>query len=129
MIKNSDNSVIIIDIGAIVNCTPRLENSHEKIEYFRVPVNDRDKSESDKQKIKLYLPQATAFIHINLTENKKVLVHCMSGITRSATVVVAYLMRYEKMTLNEAIVLVREKRPKALTNVRYIEALQEFSVN
>jgi protein-tyrosine phosphatase len=81
---------------------------------------------TDKQKIKVYINQAVAFIHAKLSEDKQVLVHCMSGITRSATVVVAYLMLHKQMSLDDAVNLVRSKRPKALTTVRYEQALMEL---
>ena len=38
------------------------------------------------------------------------LVHCMLGMSRSATVILMYLMRGEKMTLKEAWELVKNAR-------------------
>ncbi|CAG2117707.1 unnamed protein product, partial [Medioppia subpectinata] len=40
-----------------------------------------------------------------------VLVHCGAGISRSATIVVSYLMRELRMTLKESMAFVRTKRP------------------
>ena len=34
------------------------------------------------------------FIKENIAENKNILVHCFAGISRSAAVVIAYLIRY-----------------------------------
>jgi hypothetical protein len=62
-IKTSYEQVIDLNLSAVVNCTPKLENPQAHLEYFRVPVNDKDKSEKDLQKIKMYLDQAVEFIH------------------------------------------------------------------
>ena len=53
-------------------------------------------------------------------KNKRVLVFCYKGISRSATMVVAYLMRYKSMTKVEAITLVRNKRKGKFTRYSYI---------
>ena len=41
-----------------------------------------------------------------------VLVHCASGVSRSTSVVVAYLMKAQGLSAGDAYALVREKRPK-----------------
>ncbi|XP_051965130.1 dual specificity protein phosphatase 26-like isoform X2 [Xyrauchen texanus] len=50
------------------------------------------------------------FIHTALKEGGKILVHCHVGVSRSATVVLAYLMLKHNMTLVEAINTVKEGR-------------------
>lgn len=43
-------------------------------------------------------------------ENKKLLIHCMAGVSRSATVLTAYLIRHREMTFESALRLVRDAR-------------------
>jgi predicted protein tyrosine phosphatase len=43
-------------------------------------------------------------------QGKAVLIHCTAGISRSATVVIAYLMKYEGMTMTDAILFLKRKR-------------------
>ncbi|XP_077478649.1 dual specificity protein phosphatase 26 [Stigmatopora argus] len=50
------------------------------------------------------------FIHKALTKGGKVLVHCAVGLSRSATLVLAYLMIRQNLTLVEAIKTVKDHR-------------------
>ncbi len=45
------------------------------------------------------------------------LVHCVAGISRSATMVLAYLMKYLKMNLKDAHALVKSRRPLIRPNL------------
>ncbi len=56
--------------------------------------------------------ECIAFIDEALASGS-ILVHCMMGISRSATVVIAYLMHRDKITFKKAFDLVKEKRPCA----------------
>ena len=40
----------------------------------------------------------------------KILVHCREGVSRSATLVLAYLIKYQDMSLKDALTHVRSKR-------------------
>ncbi|XP_057213515.1 dual specificity phosphatase 29-like [Triplophysa rosa] len=57
-----------------------------------------------------YFSPAAEFIHTALGEKGKVLVHCHAGVSRSATIVLAYLMLKRNMHLVEAINTVKKKR-------------------
>lgn len=57
-----------------------------------------------------YFTEAANFIESALLSNGKVLVHCYQGISRSATLVLAFLMLKCEMTAQEAIKTVRSKR-------------------
>ena len=55
------------------------------------------------------------------------LVHCAAGVSRSATVVLGYLMRHRGMSLLQALLLVKRARPAVCPNLgffRYLRALE-----
>jgi rhodanese-related sulfurtransferase len=54
------------------------------------------------------------FIHAALQEDdRRILVHCQAGISRSSTMLIAYFMRYEEMTLDDAYRLLLDCRDVA----------------
>jgi protein-tyrosine phosphatase len=58
-------------------------------------------------------------------EKKGVLVHCVAGINRSATLLIAYLVERRGMSLIDAISLCFQKRPIILTNEAFAVSLVE----
>jgi protein-tyrosine phosphatase len=72
-----------------------------------------------------FFPQGIKFITDSLAESpdNKVLVHCFAGKSRSTTMVLAYLMEAQGMTLLEAYTLVKEKRPIVLPNMGFMVQL------
>ena len=58
--------------------------------------------------------------------NDKVFVHCAAGMSRSPTVVIAYLMWKRRLSLNDAINFVKKKRPEISPNLSFMKQLQMF---
>lgn len=54
------------------------------------------------------------------------LVHCHAGVSRSATIVVAYLMTYRKWSPSQGLEFVRGKRERAKPNANFWQQLHEF---
>ncbi|KAK9857158.1 hypothetical protein WJX84_001541 [Apatococcus fuscideae] len=63
-----------------------------------------------------HFPQCIAFIKRGLCSGGKVLVHCAMGISRSCTVMTAYLMSTESLSAEAALQQIREKRPICCPN-------------
>lgn len=75
------------------------------------------------------LPEAVATIHNWISkENEVVYVHCQSGISRSATVVIAYIMKHHGLNLIESYKLVFDARPVINPNDGFFYALQDYAV-
>ncbi|AMQ10636.1 dual specificity protein phosphatase [Brazilian marseillevirus] len=62
-----------------------------------------------------------------LKQNKRVLVHCMMGISRSATCVIAYLMLKKGMRLQDAYNLVKTQRSCIAPNPGFLHQLQNIN--
>ncbi|OWZ11767.1 hypothetical protein PHMEG_00015166 [Phytophthora megakarya] len=56
----------------------------------------------------------------------RILVHCNKGVSRSSSVVVAYLMKTRSMTFEQALAHVVERRSMANPNESFRRQLQEF---
>ncbi|XP_028810780.1 dual specificity protein phosphatase 16 [Denticeps clupeoides] len=89
--------------------------------FLRVPVND-----SFCEKILPWLDKSVEFIEKAKACNSRVLVHCLAGISRSATIAIAYIMKRMDMSLDEAYRFVKEKRPTISPNFNFLGQLLDF---
>jgi protein-tyrosine phosphatase len=69
--------------------------------------------------------EAIEFITQGLSQGH-VLVHCLYGISRSSTIVVAYLMQTMNIKLDEALEITTSKRPCADPNSGFARQLRKF---
>ena len=73
-----------------------------------------------------YLDSICDHIHTLRNAKCRVMVHCFMGISRSASIVIAYLIKYYNMTYDEAYKYVNERR-HVLPNTRFEKELREYS--
>jgi protein-tyrosine phosphatase len=108
-IIDSKNDEFIKDMDIIINCSKDIPFQNPNKKNIRIFVEDNlEKVEI----INLYrhLDKITKYMHTNLINGKKILVHCYAGKQRSASIVVAYLMRVCNIPLTHAIELLKSKR-------------------
>lgn len=72
-----------------------------------------------------YIAQVTQFIRQQIDNEKPVLVHCAMGMSRSVSMVMAYLIEFEGMSLPEAFQTVREGRTEAYPHEEMLRSLVE----
>lgn len=73
------------------------------------------------------LEAAILFIHRALhVENKSVLVNCAQGKSRSAAIVVAYIMTFQSISYDDALAQVKVKRKMAQPNRGFAKQLKEW---
>ena len=64
---------------------------------------------------------------LNFIEGKdKILIHCMAGVSRSSSFVIAYLMWNKKISYEDALNIVCNKRPNVFPNFGFREQLKMF---
>jgi len=112
-------------ITHIINITEEIPNTfegHWKFQYLRIEFPDNEKG---------YIPnvidEAFQFIDNAKNNNGKVLVHCRLGVSRSASLVIAYLLRtLTDKTLKEIYSDVLIKRPIVKPNPSFIKQLMHL---
>lgn len=57
-----------------------------------------------------HLDECADYIKSVIDEDGKILVHCSQGVSRSATAVIAYLIKYDKMNFQDAYKFLKDKR-------------------
>ncbi|XP_076020853.1 dual specificity protein phosphatase 26-like [Genypterus blacodes] len=85
----------------------RGPNIYEGMNITYMGIEARDSYDFD---MSVNFQKAADFIHRALSGGGKVLVHCFVGVSRSATLVLAYLMLKQNLTLVEAICAVKDNR-------------------
>jgi dual specificity MAP kinase phosphatase len=111
-------------IKYILNVTPNVPNTFENtstFKYLQIPITDHW-----SENLSAFFPKAIAFIDEARSQNSGVLVHCLAGISRSVTVVVAYLMHSLKLSLNDAYDYVKRCKPNISPNFNFMGQLLDF---
>ena len=109
-----------LGINTIINVAIELEHDYEDIKVYKYNLEDKHYF-----KITNFLDEITDLIHEKITSGKIVLIHCMAGKSRSASFVLAYLMKYKKMNLEEAYKFFCSKR-QVFPNNGFMRELVEF---
>jgi len=105
-----------LDIKAVVNAAEELPNFFEGDEALLVSYLKLAMADDPDQELECGLERALPFIAAALQEDKRVLVHCQMGRSRSVSVVLAHLMSTQGCGYDAALALVRRARPAAWPN-------------
>ncbi|KAJ3092624.1 hypothetical protein HK102_005116 [Quaeritorhiza haematococci] len=113
----------ILNMAAEVNYEARFSTCKDFV-IKRLPIEDN----SEIENLDLVLHEGIAFIaaaHAS-SPNAVVFVHCKAGKSRSAMVVLGYLMQHEHMSLQNAYNHVKKQRPDISPNIGFMLALMRF---
>lgn len=76
-----------------------------EFEFLHIQLTD-----SEEQSLDQALSLALRFIHLSILNGEKVVVHCNAGVSRSGSIVIAYIMAAYRLNFPKALSIVQEKR-------------------
>ena len=115
-------------ITSVINATSECKNWFQNdphIRYLQVRLLDTP----DERVMVEQIEAACMFIERSLRDGQGVLVHCLAGRSRSATIVLAYLITRRGMALADAYKFLKAKRPSISPNLGYMGFLLQISPN
>ncbi|XP_060563597.1 dual specificity protein phosphatase 14-like isoform X2 [Ruditapes philippinarum] len=111
-----------LGITNIVNCTMEIPNLKlPSVECVQIHVED-----TPSARLGMYFDRCADKIHQVHKSGGKILVHCVAGVSRSASLCMAYLMKYQRMTLDQSYYHIKKRRPVIHPNVGFWRQLIEF---
>lgn len=111
-----------LGITHIVNASPIVPCYHkDTLRYQLVGVYDAADAPIDA-----FFEPCNAFIDEGRAQGG-VLVHCYAGVSRSATLILAYLVGREGMAPKQALQRLREARPAAQPNAGFLRQLEAYA--
>jgi dual specificity phosphatase 12 len=109
-------------ITHIVQCTEGGHPFQEEFTYMKIEAGD-----SEDFQMCEHFASSFEFIEQALSnENNAVFVHCAAGASRSATIVIAYIMKKLSLPYTAALKYVQNKRPIVQPNEGFLQQLQQY---
>ncbi|CAH3016034.1 unnamed protein product [Porites evermanni] len=100
------------------------DNAQPVLEHLKYKcINAAD---SPDQEISVFFQECIDFIHNCRINNGACLVHCMAGISRSTTIVAAYIMAVTELNWKDSIKAIKCSRSIANPNYGFQRQLQDF---
>ena len=96
------------------------------MEFEYLNIQARDIAEENLYQ---YFDECYDFIEDAISKNGKVLIHCAYGKSRSASIVIAYLIKKLGITYDQAYQMVYEQRPIIDPNPGFVEQLVQYYEN
>ena len=115
-------------IRNIIRLYPR--SHHDDLEYHQngIRIQSIPLEDSSSNKMLPCLDQVLPWLEELRSRQERVLIHCQAGVSRSTSIVLAYLMLRERLTLREAHGVVFYQRPIIQPNDGFSRELLELDV-
>ena len=117
----NNNISIIFNVAIELNCFNIKYQDGREIICIKCPMYD-----SPEQSLMKCINMGILLINRCLKENKNILVHCYAGISRSASIIIAFLMNHYKISFNDSFLYVKTKRPIINPNSGFTTQLQKY---
>jgi protein-tyrosine phosphatase len=112
------------NIKVIINITDNIDNYHEQnliLTYYKYPIRDNNVDD-----ITNILIETAQVIDFHLSKGEGILVHCYMGASRSASVIIHYLMKKNNWSYEHARTFVMIKRPLVNLSNKFDEILNKI---
>eukprot|EP01083_Nonionella_stella_P151828 485766_1 len=131
MMAESKDVMIDLGITHIVCVTKSFftldKDVKKNIKYLKLPIDDSvmeaDTMATYFETASKFMDDALIYINNNRKKNNRVFVHCMVGVSRSASIVISYLMKSRKYTLCDAYIHVKRCRQGISPNQGFLSRL------
>jgi protein-tyrosine phosphatase len=111
-----------LDVNYVLTCGRKLDPVIlDGMHWKELPLDDLPSED-----ISAFLEEAMQFIDEALHSRKGVLIHCFAGLSRSVAVTMAYLMKNQGLTRDQALARIRETRPAAHPNAGFMNTLAKY---
>jgi protein-tyrosine phosphatase len=110
------------NISCIICVAERLKimNTNPSVKVYNYELSD-----DYNCNISLYFDE----IGEKIKKENIVLVNCVAGVSRSATIVIAYIMKYYNLDLKTVFLLVRKRRNRICPNKKFMECLLDYEIS
>jgi protein-tyrosine phosphatase len=107
--------------ATVINVASEVPQTPYANRYVHISADD-----VPTERLSRFFTHAIEIIDNELAMGNKVLVHCFAGISRSATIVIAYLMWKNRWAFSKAYEYVKSKRPIVDPNFGFITQLYAY---
>jgi len=108
----------IYKINIIINATKEISNYYPNDFFYK----NYDLADVNDDSISKHLKDAYNFIELN--KDKKILIHCFMGASRSASLMCYYIMKKYNRSLDEVVDFIVEKRKIVNINTTFADELK-----
>jgi hypothetical protein len=115
-----------LGITHVLTASHSLEYLDEPLRVAGIKQITFDVEDEDDQDLRPFLGEGTGFIAVAISGGGKVLVHCYSGVSRSATFMAHYLMQSEGIDAATALSVICAARSKVDPKPGFRATLREY---
>lgn len=108
------------NVKYVINLANQTYPKYNEAIYLDIPIQDVPQTN-----IKQYFIPAINFINSALKNNGNIYIHCRAGVSRSATILLAYLI-HSGLSMKDALNYVNSKRDIINPNKGFWQQLMEF---
>ena len=109
------------NITVVVNCAEEITSDYKDLKFLELKLYDLP-----EEQIIPKFEVAYQFIKKNKKNNNNILVHCSAGASRSAALVIFYMMKETKWDYDYCLWYMQAKRPVVNPNTGFMNKLKDY---